>query len=176
MRSITSFSAHLRSCRGQHHWKYLYSLTVTQFLFICFFKIFFSPSLHFWKKNHNFTSSLLLLFQPSPDFHTHNFFQHLLIHFHFIWVTGCTQEKKISATETFSLLFFNLKPWIHSPTFKFLTYEKKSLGKSHVMSWILYCPNYINSAFSLTFSAFPTTQSTTRTTWYYDYFSAVTTI
>lgn len=175
MRSITSFSAHLRSCRGQHHWKYLL-LNSHSVLVHLLLQNFLLSFLAFLEKNHNFTTSLLLLFQPSPDFHTHNFFQHLLIHFHFIWVTGCTQEKKISATETFSLLFFNLKPWIHSPTFKFLTYEKKSLGKSHVMSWILYCPNYINSAFSLTFSAFPTTQSTTRTTWYYDYFSAVTTI
>lgn len=50
MRSITSFCTHLRSCRGQHNWKYLCSLTVTQFLFICFFKIFFPPSSHFCKK------------------------------------------------------------------------------------------------------------------------------
>lgn len=48
MKSITSIFAHLRSCRGQQHWKGpCSSLNSHLGSFICLFMISFSSSLHF---------------------------------------------------------------------------------------------------------------------------------
>lgn len=124
MRSITSFFAHLRCCRGQHHWNVPAPLLTLGFVHLPLQdSLLFLPFLY---KNEKFTAILLLLLHPSADFHIHSSFQHLLIHlFNRDNRLHLGEEKEKFSSRNLLLLFCNPNRWMHSFTSKFLINKKE---------------------------------------------------
>lgn len=148
MKSITSFFAHLRSCRGQQHWKGpCSSLNSHLGLFICLFMISFYSSLHFCIKlevHCSFTTSV----PPLPRFSYCRFLSASLFILFLIWMTGCTKEKKSSAAKTSFLVFWQseaLNPLICF--LAFLIIKKQYFWHKHVTNQVVYCLHYISFTF-----------------------------
>lgn len=152
MRSITSFFAHLRSCRGQHHWKCpCSSLNSHSVLFICL-KISFSSSLHFCIKMRKSLPFYYFYSTPPLDFIStvsfsiswSIFYTHNRLH---------TGKKKAQQQKPLNFFFATWSPESIHPLLSFLM-NKKNVLEIVIMNQIVYCPNDLNSAFPLTFSAF----------------------
>lgn len=98
-------------------------LTVTRFCYLPLqdFLLLFPTFLY---KNEKFTAILLLLFHPSPGFHIHSFFQHLLIHFLMDNRLHTGKEKqKLSNVSTSLLPSEALNPLIHF----WVSYQQKRM-------------------------------------------------